>query len=182
MLLLVALWALAEAVVFFIVADVPIMALAARRGVGPGLVAAMVAATCAAIGGVGLAHWASLWPSVMAKVILALPAIDEALLRQVHDDWDAHGTLAMIQGSFSGVPYKLYALVAGATNGRSMSWLVWFFLASVTARLPRFALVALAGGWIGPRLRAYMGERNFWIAYVLAWVAFYSWYFTAMSS
>ena len=50
MLALIAVWALAEAVLFFIVADVPIMALGIRSGVKKALVGAGIAAVFAALG------------------------------------------------------------------------------------------------------------------------------------
>ena len=180
MLALIAIWALAEAIVFFIVADVPIMALGIRAGVKKALIGAFVAAASAALGGVGLAHYSALWPKDVYPMLLAVPAIDAALVQRVFVDWDAHGAWGMMIGSFAGIPYKLYAFAAGLANGDSANWLGWFFLASILARLPRFVLVALVSGLIGPRLVARFGARAVWVAFALAWATFYAWYWSAM--
>ncbi len=82
----------------------------------------------------------------------------------------------MLRGSFGGVPYKLYAHAAGV-EGAGMAG---FFLASIVARMPRFALVALVSGMAGPRLRQWLGPRRIWLVFALAWTAFYAWYFAAM--
>ncbi|WAT16913.1 hypothetical protein OZN62_08160 [Aurantiacibacter sp. MUD11] len=177
MFLLVALWALAEATVFFIVADVPIMALAAKRGVHAGIMAAWIGALSAALGGLVVWLWGGFDPRGFDAFAIALPGIDAELVAQTRADWAENGFLAMLTGSFGGTPYKLYAAAAGYAGSYG---LIGFILLSVVARLPRFMLVAVAGGWLGPRLRARLGERNFWIAFVAAWVLFYAAYFTAM--
>ena len=180
MLALIAIWAFAEATLFFIVADVPIMALGIRAGVRKALIGALVAAVFAALGGLVLAYYSSLWPKDILPALIAVPAIDEALVAQIGADWDAGGAFAMMIGSFSGVPYKLYAFAAGLTGERSLVWFGWFALVSILARLPRFILVALVSGWAGPRLVARFGARAVWAGFALAWAAFYAWYWSAM--
>ena len=180
MLALIAVWALAEAVLFFIVADVPIMALGIRSGVKKALIGAGIAAVFAALGGLILAYYSGLWPKDVYPVLIAVPAIDEALVAQVEADWDARGALGMMIGSFSGVPYKLYAFAAGLAGERSLLWFGWFVLVSILARLPRFVLVALVSGWAGPRLVARFGARAVWAGFGVAWAAFYAWYWSVM--
>ena len=180
MLALIAIWALAEATLFFVVADVPIMALGIRSGVKKALIGAGVAAVFAALGGLALAHYAQLWPKDAYAAMIAVPAINEDLILRVIDDWDARGTMGMTIGSFSGVPYKLYAYAAGASAPQSPLWFGWFFFASILARLPRFLLVALVSGWAGPRLAARFGARAIWAAFVLAWAIFYAIYWSVM--
>jgi membrane protein YqaA with SNARE-associated domain len=179
MLPLVALWAFAEATLFFVVADVPIMAVGLRYGVRRALLAALVAAVFAACGGLAVMAWASVDPAGSRAAIERLPGIDAALFdgAAAAMAWPAVGWAAMMQGAFSGVPYKLYAHAAGV-GGADMAA---FFLASVIARLPRFALVAVFGGLIGPSLRRRLHPRTMWLLFALAWTAFYSWYFAAMA-
>ena len=178
MLILIAFWALAEATIFFIVADVPIMALGLHAGRRKAMIGAVIAAICAAIGGTGIAFWAGLWPKDVIELVLATPAIDAELLAQVWEDWQARGAIGMLIGSFSGVPYKLYALAAGSAGGLTLGWIAWFFFASILARLPRFMLVALIAGWIGPRLKERLGLRAVWFLFALGWTLFYAWYWS----
>lgn len=179
MLALIAIWALAEATVFFVVADVPIMALGIRSGMKKALIGACVAAVFAALGGSLIWLWVQADSSMVQAVMWLIPGIDDDLVMQVVQDWLDNGVLGMAAGSFSGVPYKLYAFAAGATSYRC-SALMLFFLASILARLPRFLLVALVSGWAGPRLTARFGARPIWAAFVLAWAIFYAFYWSMM--
>lgn len=177
MLALIAIWALAEAVLFFIVADVPIMALGIRSGVKKALVGACLAAIMATVGGLVVFNLAAQNPEATRAMIEAVPAITPELVDESIASWRMDGSLAMVAGSFSGVPYKIYAYVAGASA--ETGWIAFIWM-SILARLPRFALVALASGWAGPRLVARFGARPVWTAFALAWAAFYAIYWSAM--
>ena len=176
MLLLVALWSLAEAVLWFVVADVPIMAVGALYGRRKALLAAGIAAVMAALGGMAVLLWAGSDPVGATKSMVALPGIDEAFVGEVRDLWREDGAWGMMLGSFTGVPYKLYALAA-AQDGTSMAS---FFVLSVLARLPRFVMVALISGTLAIRLRGRMGNRWFWALFAWTWLGFYVWYFETM--
>lgn len=177
MLALVAIWAFAEAVLFFVVADVPIMALAARRGVRAGLTAACIAALGAGLGGAITWLWGGMDPGGFERAMVALPGVDAGLLEEVRAEWREDGFLAMLAGSFGGTPFKLYA---GAAGFAGSTGLPLFILLSIITRLPRFMLVGVAGGWLGPKLRARLGERRFWALFVAAWCGFYLWYWSVM--
>ena len=97
----------------FIVADVPISAVGLRYGAKRALLAALIAALCAALGGLAMFHWAASDPAGSRAAILALPGITPALFDSASADWRAHGFLAMTMGAFEGVPYKIYAHAAG---------------------------------------------------------------------
>ncbi|MEL7198113.1 MAG: hypothetical protein AAGL10_07335 [Pseudomonadota bacterium] len=179
MIALIAIWALAEATLFFIVADVPIMALAIRAGWRGALLGALVAAVFAAIGGSIVAYLTATSSLDIEGMLWLVPGIGPDLLQQTLLDWSVGGPVTMIIGSFSGVPYKLYAFAAGA-QGTGWGGLGGFFLASILARLPRFALVALVAGWAGPRLIERFGAKAVWAGFVLGWIAFYTWYWSVM--
>lgn len=181
MLLIIALWALAEAVFFFIVADVAVMALAIKAGTQKAITGAFVAALFAAMGGCAVYAWASLAPSSVFEMILMLPAINEALIEEVRLDWGTNGALGMFMGSFSGVPYKIYAYAAGTNSDlQSSAMFGWFALTSILARLPRFILIAVIAGEIGPRMVERFGQKRVWIAFAGGWVGFYAVYWSAM--
>lgn len=177
MLLLVALWAFAEAVLFFIVADVPISFVALRRGWRAGVVAAFVAALAATAGGAVTYAWAASDPAGAREAMRALPAIDTLLIADTQTAFVSGGVGAMFWGSLSGVPYKLYALVAPGTGGMPLTL---FLLASPFVRLPRFLFAALGTAFISHFLsrRFAMRARLFILAGF--WIVFYIWYFSVM--
>ncbi len=170
---LAAAWGFAEAVLFFVVADVPISMIAVRRGIRPALVAAVLAALSAAIGGVCLMFWVANDPAGVARIFASLPGIDAALINQIAQDFEARGYHAMAQGAFSGVPYKLYVLAGGAppTGGIAL-----FFMASFVARLPRFVLAAVVAGLISQFASRGCTVRTRLFILVGFWVCFYAWY------
>jgi membrane protein YqaA with SNARE-associated domain len=181
LLLIIALWAFAEAIVFFIAADVAVMALAVKSGTRKALTGAGVAALFAALGGMGLYSWASIAPNDVLELMVMLPGIDQALVEEVQIDWQVNGALGMFVASFSGVPYKLYAYAAGTVSDlQSSTMLIGFAIASILARLPRFIVVAVIAGEIGPRLIERFGKRRVWIGFVLGWGAFYAFYWSMM--
>src|SRR5688572_21231742 len=112
MLLIAAAWAFAEAILFFIVADVPISAIAMRWGWRHGVTAALAAAIAAAAGGAVLFAWASADPSGASASVANLPGIDAAMIADTAADLGSRGYMAMLEGSVSGVPYKLYVVAA----------------------------------------------------------------------
>lgn len=173
---LVALWAFAEALLLFIVADVPISAIGLRSGIRRAVLAALVAAIFAALGGIAMLHWAASDPAGSRAVLESLPGISPALYDSAAADWREGGVLAMLAGSFQGVPYKLYAHAAGIGGAGTAA----FFLASIIARLPRFLLVALAFGALGPHLRKRLAPRALWVLFGAGWSLFYAAYFTSM--
>ncbi|KEO88742.1 hypothetical protein EH31_14980 [Erythrobacter longus] len=181
MLLIIALWALAEAIAFFIVADVAVMALGVKSGTRKALTGAGVAALFASIGGCIVYCAASIAPSGVHDFLVMLPAIDADLMDEVRLDWQTNGALGMFVGSFSGVPYKLYAYGAGTGSSlQSTGMLAWFAFASFLARLPRFVLVAVIAGEIGPRMIERFGKRRVWIAFAAGWAGFYAAYWSVM--
>ncbi|MDJ0642951.1 MAG: hypothetical protein QNJ15_09045 [Erythrobacter sp.] len=177
LLALIAVWALAEAIVFFVVADVPIMALGIKAGWRKALAGALAAAIVAALGGLVIFHWAAQDPANARAILDVVPGISVDLIDATVGQWRSDGSLAMVAGSFSGIPYKLYAFAAGAIEGTG--WFAFLCL-SVAARLPRFALVAVIAGAAGPKLVGRFGARPVWTAFALAWIGFYAWYWSVM--
>lgn len=177
MLALVAIWALAEAVLFFIVVDLPIMAVGLRHGWKRALAAALLASVMAALGGVAVAAWAASDPEGLRDLYLSLPGVSPALFDEAVADYAAHGFAAMLLGSLGGTPYKLYAYAAGQVG---TVWLAFFAMA-LAARFPRFALVAIVSGLVGPWLRKRFAPRLIWGVFGLAWVLFYAAYFAALA-
>lgn len=176
MLLLVAAWAVAEAILFFIVADVPISIVAVRWGWRRGCIAALVAALAATAGGLILYVWAAHDPLGSRNAIEALPAIDGVMIDSQAQAFAAHHFSAMLKGSISGIPYKIYAWAAG--SGRAP--LLPFLLFSPIVRLPRFLASALLSGGISKALERRLGLKARFAILASVWVLFYAVYFARM--
>ena len=170
---IVAGWSAAETAIFVIVADVPISWIAVRSGTRAGLLAAVVAAVASVIGTAVVLFWASRDPSDAASAMASLPAIDAALIAKAASDFHA-GALAMLAGSFSGTPFKLYALEAAKSGGFGL------LLLAPLLRLPRFAAVALFSGTVSQLLKRRLGVRQRLALLLALWVAFYTFYFAVM--
>ena len=170
---IVAGWSAAEAAIFFIVADVPISWIAVRSGTRAALLAALVAAVASVAGAAAVLLWAARDPSGAATTMASLPAIDPELIARAARDYH-EGALAMLAGSFSGTPFKLYALEAAKSHGYAL------LLIAPLLRLPRFAAVAILAGTISDLLKPRVDLRRRLLILVLLWVAFYAFYFSVM--
>ena len=170
---IVAGWSAAEAAVFFIVADVPISWIAVRSGTRAAILAAIVAALASAVGAAALLVWAGNNPSAARALMESLPAIDPALIDRAAEGYH-EGALTMLRGSFSGTPFKLYALEAAKLAGQGL------LLLAPLIRLPRFLAVALFVGGVSKLLSSRLDMRRRLILLMLCWIAFYAFYFTAM--
>lgn len=175
-MLLVALWAFAEATLFFIVADVPISAIGLRHGWRRAVSAALVAAPAAAAGGVALAWLTSQQSATVYRALVTIPGIGPHLLAEAGAAYARDGTKAMLAGSFGGVPYKLYAYAASTQR----TGLTMFFLTSIAARLPRFILVASISSLLGAVIRPKLRPFQIYALFATFWILFYTAYFTSM--
>ncbi len=177
LLVLVALWAFAEATVFFIVADVPISAIGLAKGWKPALLAALVCAIAAALGGLLLTHWSASDPATTAALLDRVPGIDPAMIDHADAAWRADGWPAMLQASFTGEPYKLYAHAAGAAGAP----VAVFAPQSIAARLPRFVLVAALSSTFGQFLRPRLSRAALITLFAAFWITFYAAYFALVA-
>lgn len=178
-LLITGLWSFSEAMLWFIVADVPVSWIAVRRGWRAGAIAAIVAALCAVPGGAILYLWTANDPQRVHDLLVALPAIDAALIERVSHAYTAGGYAEMLRGSFGGAPYKLYAAAAGASSPPD-AWMAPFLAASFLARVPRFLIVALGVALAGRFLSRWLSERRRLLVLCACWAIFYTWYFATM--
>jgi hypothetical protein len=170
---IVAGWSAAEAAIFFIVADVPISWIAVRSGTKAALLAALVAALASVVGAVAVLFWAGHDPTGAATAMAALPGIDSALIAEAARRY-AEGFDAVLAGSFSGIPFKLFGLEAAKQGG------ALFLVLSPLLRLPRFLAIALFVGGISRLLERWMTVRQRLSLLLVLWIAFYAWYFTVM--
>ncbi len=172
------LWGFAEATLFFIVPDVGLSAIAVGRGRRPALWAAGWAAGGAVLGGAIMHVWGAVDPDGAIAALDRLPAISAAMIAGAGDELARQGPAAVVIGGVSGVPYKIYAVLAEAA-GLELSL---FLLISIPARAGRFFLVVLVADWLGRRLAHRLALRWRYVALATAWLAFYGLYFAAMAN
>jgi hypothetical protein len=170
---IVAGWSAAEAAIFFLVADIPISWIAVRSGTRAAILAAIVAAIASIAGALAMFFWAGRDPTGAAAAMSALPAIDPALIARAAHEYH-QGALAMLAGSFSGTPFKLYALEAAKGPDYTL------LLLAPLLRLPRFLLVALFAGAVSELLKRRLGGRARLALLTMLWLLFYAFYFSAM--
>lgn len=169
-------WGLAEATVFFIVPDVLLTRLA-MRDFRRSVVASLWAVTGALLGG------ALLWMAARDGAADAwfaffdhLPGIAPEMIRAAGDSLSQRGLRALVAGALQGQPYKLYAVHAGSL-GISLPL---FLTASCAARLGRFVLTSILFWSVGRALR-HRSEAFRMRCHLIAWCAFYVFYFCVMS-
>jgi len=173
LLALVAGWSAAEAAIWFLVADIPISWIAVTRGTRAALVAALVAALASAVGGLALWWWTALDPAGATATIAALPGINQAMIIDAADRV-GHGPLAVLAGSFGGIPFKLFALEAAKRD-----WVALFLLAPLV-RVPRFLLAATIAGLVSSGLSRWLSVAQRLVLLAAIWTAFYLFYFAVM--
>jgi membrane protein YqaA with SNARE-associated domain len=166
-------WGLAEATLFFIVPDVWLSVVAVWRGRDAALRATGWTIAGALLGGALMHAWGTWDPEGAAATLDRVPAISPAMIAGVHDELERQGVAAVVLGGVTGVPYKIYAVLA---HGAGLQ-LPLFLLISIPARAIRFVLVVLIADWINrPLARRLTLPRRCGVL-GLAWLAFYGFYF-----
>jgi len=137
------LWGFAEGTLFFIIPDV-LLSWASLAGArcGVRLLRAILAGALAA--GIVMYAWAFAEPAQSHSVVAAVPFVRERMFEKVTEDYREHGLTGMLYGPSSGVPYKVYAVLAPSQHQPLL-----FILLSIPARLERLALSWLVFTGIG---------------------------------
>lgn len=167
-------WGFAEATLWFVVPDLLLtfMVLTSRR---IALRAAAWATLGALVGGALLFFWGGYAPSSARRCVALVPGISTSMLEQVRGELAADGSTALFRGPLNGVPYKVYAIEAGAAGLP----LAMFLSVSVPARLARFvlsmAIVAAIARAATARRVSLRNQR--WLLGGF-WLLFYVWYWT----
>lgn len=170
-----AIWGFAEATVFFIVPDVFLTAVAVRDW-RYALRCCGVAAAAALVGGALMFWWGAVSPNNAVALVEAVPAISPAMMERARHSLAEEGAGAVMLGVLSGTPFKVYAVLASA-GGLSFAK---FMLIAAPARLARFVLTVLLAGAISRALASTVSVRLLYLAWLVAWTAFYIFYFTHM--
>lgn len=171
-----ALWGFAEATVFFLVPDIWLSRLALRDP-KRAFRNCLVATGAALLGGLALYMAAQADFPAIRRLLDNIPGISPPMIDRAGAALAAGPLRALLDGMFSGIPYKLYA----AWAGESGLALTVFLACSALARLLRFALVtALAA--LGARIcRPWLSVQAMGRVHLALWIAFYIGYFWAFS-
>lgn len=169
---------MAEATLFFIVPDVYLgfVALFHWRS---SLMATIIAMGGALIGGGLMYLLGGLFGTGMNELLLRIPLIDQAMLDLVAGRLQSQGLAALLSAPFQGVPYKIYAVHAGAQD----LGIVPFLLVSIFARLERFLPITFLAILAGRIFLKNVQRRTHLIigVYVLVWVSIYVGYAILLS-
>ena len=170
---MIGLWATAEAILLPIVPDVGLglLALAApRRGV-PLFAVVLIGAIA---GTLVMAAFALQAPGAARAALLALPGIDPAMLAGTERTLARDGVIGFAQIG-PGAPLKAYTVEWLGRGGDVASLLVGVVLNRVTRIGPVLVVAAVIGRVAGPWLRRH--SRIAVIAYAVLWLVFYLVYF-----
>jgi len=167
-----ALWGFAESTLFFVVPDV-LISLTALGSWRRSLLQAGSAVAGALLGGAVLFAWATSAPDAARATVRQVPFVREAMFAVASAGLDTGAFTALVRGSFSGIPYKVYAVEA---PGRVRA--AAFLLASIPARALRFLVVASAIALVAALLRRFtsIGSRGLRVVLAAGWSAFYAYY------
>lgn len=168
-------WGFAEATVFFVVPDVllTVSALFSPRASARQLWAVLAGSL---IGGALMFGMASRDPGAARHLVERVPFVAPSMFQRVETDFDSSGAGGMTRGPLSGIPYKVYAVVAPSRTS-----LARFLLVSVPARLERLLVTWVLFAAVGVALRrrvvgrpdlALAGHAAYWaVIYAVYWAA-----------
>ena len=168
-------WGISEAIVFFVIPDV-LVTRAALSSLRFGLTTVAYALAGSLLGGTFSYLWGAGDLEGARHVLDALPAISIDMLDRARNALASDGMYAALVGSFTGVPYKVFAVHAASTGIA----LPEFLLASIPVRAIRFVLLAVVTRALVIRVVPSWTEQRLRRAWALAWIVNYAIYWTIM--
>jgi membrane protein YqaA with SNARE-associated domain len=167
------LWGFVEATFFFIIPDL-VLSWASLAGVRAGIKILGAILAGAVAGGVCMYAWALWRPDSARSAVAAVPFVRTRMFEKVQEDYRAHGVSGIFYTLGTGIPYKVYAVLAPPITSP-----VTFGFISLPARLERLALSWLIPTTLGLFLRRWIRSHRrltaalwlgFWIVtYAIYW-------------
>jgi membrane protein YqaA with SNARE-associated domain len=170
------LWGFAEAVVFFVVPDVLLTLIAQRRGFRAAAIATAFAVLGACLGGALMWRLGRDHQAAVVALLDWLPAISPRMIADAGPVLALEPFHALLDGAFSGVPYKVFAALA-ANAGISLAP---FLLITIPARAARFLLASAATALLDRLLARWIAKRIRTLLLAGFWVLFYVVYWAVM--
>jgi hypothetical protein len=112
--------------------------------------------------------WAAQEPEYSHECVASVPFVRERMFDQVEQDYREHGMAGMLYGPSSGIPYKVYAVLAPPLHQP-----VAFYLLSIPARLERFALSWIAFTALGSIFKRWI-RTLFLIFWIITYASYWS--------
>ena len=167
-------WGLAEAAFFFIIPDV-ILSWASLTGVRNGVRALGAILAGALAGGSLMYAWAARAPDASIAAVAKVPFVRAKMFETVSRGYAVHGLAGMLRGPGSGIPYKVYTVLAPPRGN-----LAEFLALSIPARIERLALSWVVFTAAGILLRNRMPAHRATTAALFAafWIAVYAIYWS----
>ncbi len=166
-------WGVAEATLFFIIPDV-LVSWAALVGFRPGIKTLGEVIAGSLLGGGLMYGWASLAPEQAALAVSYVPFVREQMFAEVHQQYQDFGMAGLFVGPSSGIPYKIYAVLAPPLHQPFL-----FLLFTIPARLERIFSTWVLFATFGWFLRAHINRQprfalflfaSFWtVVYITYW-------------
>lgn len=169
-LILMAIWAFAESIVWPIIPDFLLVLLAIGRPRGaPYSLAACVAGS--AVGAVLLYGFSWARPADAARFLPYIPLVFEADVTSVRERIAQDGSAAFLGQPVSGIPFKVWAIVS-ATSG------IPPFMAlpvAVLARAARMTVMALLAAILGAQFGRFIRDRWLWFLLIYLSIFVFGW-------
>lgn len=169
-------WGLAEGSFFFLVPDI-IITLAALCAFRKSLFHLGAVVLGSMLAGSLLYAWASRDPAAASAAIHHVPFVREGMFPAVQEGFSRHGVWELCRGPSSGIPYKVYAVLAPAFTGY-----LPFLLATIPARLERLVSTWLLFSLLGLAWRRQF-ERHpgrMLALHAAFWIPLYAWYWSSI--
>jgi len=146
---------------------------ALKHGLRAGVIACLLAAIGAGIGGAAMYGWSARDPQAALVAVAAVPAVSIPMIVHASVQMDRQGWFAAaLHGPMTSTPYKVYALLAPSKG----AGLPAFALGALPVRLPRFLLAALAFATIRRLVAERIDARWLMTGFTAWWVLFYVWF------
>jgi membrane protein YqaA with SNARE-associated domain len=170
------LWGFTEATLFFIIPDL-VLSWASLAGVRAGIKILGAILAGAVIGGICMYTWALWRPDSARSAVAAVPFVRTKMFEKVQEDYRAHGVSGIFYTLGTGIPYKVYAVLAPPVAAP-----VTFGLITIPARLERLALSWLIPTMLGFFLRRWIRNHRrvtaaLWLGF---WVVTYAIYWSSV--
>jgi len=172
------LWGFAEGTLFFIIPDL-ILSWSSLAGTRCGIKMLGAVLAGAVVAGLCLYAWAA-WQSDSARsAVASMPFVRARMFKKVEEDYRTHGVSGIFYTLGTGIPYKVYAVLAPPVTDP-----VTFGFVSIAARFERMALSWLIPTFLGFFLKRWIRNHRLlatalWLGF---WVATYAIYWSTVGS
>lgn len=171
-------WGFAEGTLFFLVPDM-LLTLTAAHSPLRSLRHMLFVIAGSLVAGLCLFMCASKWPGGSIEVVDRVPFVPHSMFDRVEGDYTNHGATALLRGPTSGIPYKVYAVLAPSRVDFGS-----FMLLSVPARAERLLITWAQFALFGWLIRKYSKQPIRWIIglWCVYWTAVYALYWSRVGA